>query len=235
MMATRHLRDFVVVAVDHARLRRLRRWGVLERDRLHVRQRAVRVVKTFARRVARYRALSSRQRRDLHRALALIPLVALSLRIGRYASVVSVLERTSRRAGLQPVVASPDEGRAIADMVALASGRGLVRGNCLHRSLVTWWLLRRRGVPAVIRLGAAKAPTQGVAFHAWVEYDSEVVNDRPDVVLRFAAFPVDAAAPLRNTLASNRGQRKGRRARQTQETEKARESSKDTSTQRSPL
>jgi hypothetical protein len=58
--------------------------------------------------------------------------------------------------------------------------------SCLRQSLVVWWLLRRRGLPAVLRMGANN--DDGFRAHAWVELDGRPVNDRPDVAERFRVF-----------------------------------------------
>jgi hypothetical protein len=55
-----------------------------------------------------------------------------------------------------------------------------VGGNCLARSLVLWWLLKRRGIDSQIRLGVRKENAILLA-HAWIELDQVVLNDRPDV------------------------------------------------------
>ena len=39
-----------------------------------------------------------------------------------------------------------------------------------------WWLLRRRGIAAELRIGARKEFERFEA-HAWVEVDSAVLND----------------------------------------------------------
>jgi hypothetical protein len=56
--------------------------------------------------------------------------------------------------------------------------------TCLHRSLTLWWLLRRRGIPADVRLGVRKADGRFDA-HAWVTCGGRVVNDEADVELRY--------------------------------------------------
>jgi len=49
--------------------------------------------------------------------------------------------------------------------------------NCLDRSLALWWLLRRRGIAADLRIGGRKQNGQFQA-HAWVELDGVVLDDR---------------------------------------------------------
>jgi len=72
-------------------------------------------------------------------------------------------------------------------MIAAASHYGLARGNCLSQSVALWWLLRRRGMPAKLRIGARRTGS-GLEAHAWVEMGSEVVNDAEDVRENYAAF-----------------------------------------------
>ena len=49
------------------------------------------------------------------------------------------------------------------------AGRYVPGGTCLAQSLALAWMLRRRGVPAAVRLGVAT--DDGFAAHAWVEID----------------------------------------------------------------
>jgi Transglutaminase-like superfamily len=52
------------------------------------------------------------------------------------------------------------------------------RKDCLPRSLALFYLLRSRGVPAVIHIGVAKYPFQA---HAWVEVEGRPVEPlRPE-------------------------------------------------------
>ena len=51
--------------------------------------------------------------------------------------------------------------------------RGL---DCLPRSLTLYLLLRRRGVPAALRIGVKRYP---FGAHAWVECRGEVLDDTP--------------------------------------------------------
>jgi hypothetical protein len=49
---------------------------------------------------------------------------------------------------------------------------------CLQRSAVAVTLLRQRGIPAEIVIGAQRLPLKA---HAWVEVDGRVINDKPEV------------------------------------------------------
>ena len=61
------------------------------------------------------------------------------------------------------------------------------RVNCLERSLVLWWVLSRRGIPAGLRIGARKQAGRFEA-HAWVELGSLVLNDFGEAHLHFVPF-----------------------------------------------
>ena len=50
-----------------------------------------------------------------------------------------------------------------------------------------WWLLRRRGIAAELRIGARKEVERFEA-HAWVEVDSAVLNDASEEHRHFVPF-----------------------------------------------
>jgi len=131
--------------------------------------------------------LSSAERWSLAQALALLPLTALALRVVGFRRWQAALAR------LAPTGAAPagkDEGaeaRAVARVVEAAARRGPCRATCLPRSLTLWWLLRRRGIGAELRIGVRKEAGRFEA-HAWVELRGAVLNDGHDVYLRFTAF-----------------------------------------------
>ena len=56
---------------------------------------------------------------------------------------------------------------------------------CLQRSFVMTCLLRRRGIPAQLILGAQKFPFKA---HAWVEIDGRAINERSNVQATFAVW-----------------------------------------------
>jgi len=78
------------------------------------------------------------------------------------------------------------EARRAAWLVDVAARPIPVASTCLTRSVTLWWLLRRRGVPAEIRLGV-QHDTPEFAAHAWVEVDGKPVNDTAPEE-RYAAF-----------------------------------------------
>ncbi|MGC1767566.1 MAG: lasso peptide biosynthesis B2 protein [Candidatus Acidiferrales bacterium] len=76
---------------------------------------------------------------------------------------------------------------AIARMSAAAARNLFFTTNCLEKSLVLWWLLRRRGIAAELRIGARKELERFEA-HAWVELDSQMLNDAGEENRRFVPF-----------------------------------------------
>jgi hypothetical protein len=141
----------------------------------------------LARRWARLRSLDRAQWRVLLASVVLVPSVQLALRARGFGW-------TARRLAAWSDVERGDaripEARAAADAVAIVAGRRLVGARCLGRSLVLWFLLRRRRIDADLVVGA-EASRQGVLpAHAWVEVDGKPVNDELDVRARFGSFGV---------------------------------------------
>jgi hypothetical protein len=137
------------------------------------------------RRLALLRSLTREQWRVVFASLLLLPLVQLSLRRRGLTRTAGVLAGYSQR---QAVPADPADARPLGEAVGLVAGRSLVGARCLGRSLVLWFLLRRRGVDAELVIGT-EAPRDGeLPAHAWVEVAGEPVNDALDVRERFGSF-----------------------------------------------
>lgn len=66
--------------------------------------------------------------------------------------------------------------------VAMAAALYPGRAECLERSLLLFWYLRRRGVDVRFRMGIQMYP---FTAHAWVELCGRPVNDVPEHVRRF--------------------------------------------------
>jgi hypothetical protein len=126
----------------------------------------------------------------LGQAALLLPALNLALRRIRLDRVQSWLAARSKRAH-----GTDDRGhaRAVSRMVDALARRTPFESNCLHRSLTTWFLLRRRGMTPTMRFGVK--PDTPPTFHAWIEIDSEVINDRADIASTYLPFP-SAIEPL---------------------------------------
>lgn len=138
----------------------------------------------------RFCNLSGRERRDFFLGLLFLPLVVAWLRVSTFRSVQQVLEKWHGDAALtnqRDDTGALAESQSASRMLDAASRRGLVRGNCLSRSIALWWLLRRRGIPAQLRIGARKIGNQ-LEAHAWIEVAGHAINDSDDVQTRYARF-----------------------------------------------
>ena len=123
-------------------------------------------------------------------ALIAFPVVAIALKTLGLSRVQAALMRLS----VPPPIPSR-ETSSVVRMVEVAARRGVWHANCLQRSLLLWWLLRRRGIASEIRIGARKPDLASIpAFHAWVEVDGHVINDRQDIAEEYASFN-DAIEP----------------------------------------
>ncbi|MDQ1409253.1 MAG: hypothetical protein QOJ41_988 [Acidobacteriaceae bacterium] len=139
----------------------------------------------------RFRALEPEARGLFLRAVALLPLISLSLRIRGFRST---------QASLQKRIASGASGRydpsepakaartaLIAHMVRSAAYRSLGTATCLEKSLALWWLLGRRGIASSLRIGTRKTGEKFEA-HAWLECDGMALNEPEEVHEHYAAF-----------------------------------------------
>jgi hypothetical protein len=101
-----------------------------------------------------------------------LPWVDLSLRLRG-------LKRTRRGLlqGLAPADAGACSAAALTDaqrlaaLVAIVGGYGGHATSCLRQALVVEQALRRRGLPATLRVGVDKGGYADFTAHAWVELD----------------------------------------------------------------
>jgi len=117
-------------------------------------------------------------------ALAMLWLRTL-LKTSGYASTLAWIRRRVERVG---AVEHPDPAlvKAAEWSVAMAAAFYPGRAQCLERSLVLYYLLRRQGIPVRYCHGVQPFP---LVSHAWIEYQGEVINDVPERVREFARFP----------------------------------------------
>lgn len=116
-------------------------------------------------------------------ALSLLA-VKLGLKLAGFGRTFAAANRLVRDRGCEsatPLVLA-EAARGVALVAAFYPGRAL----CLEQSLTLWWLLRRRGVDAELRLGVQPYP---FGAHAWVEHGGEPVNENPELVRTFTILP----------------------------------------------
>ena len=119
----------------------------------------------------------------------LLPMVGCAMRLLRFAGTYRLLSRLGR-----PAPNRYGEGvdflavaQRLAWLVGIVSRNGPYRATCLRQSLLLWALLRRRGIPADLRIGVGK-DSELLRAHAWLELGGEIVNDAPTVTNEFAAY-----------------------------------------------
>lgn len=91
---------------------------------------------------------------------------------------------------LMPPPAEPRDADAIIAQtthnVAVAGAFYPRRALCLEQSLTLFLLLRRRGVPAELRLGVQPRPFRA---HAWIEAGGRPIGEPASLPLTLVAFP----------------------------------------------
>jgi hypothetical protein len=144
----------------------------------------------------RYRALDPESRRIFRRAAILLPLVRWSLRLRGYGKTfTSLQERVRFEANkTESELALREEVQSTCRMVRAALRYSLSQYTCLEESLTLWYLLRKEGIPACLRIGVRK---EGEKFeaHAWVEHDGEALNQDEAMHQHYAAFEQDLLEP----------------------------------------
>jgi hypothetical protein len=121
--------------------------------------------------VDRWRALTGDERRLTLLSAALVTLVAAALPFINTARLM--------RAASAPVRASQNQIRPDQWIAAMDRAARYVPGaTCLAQSIGLAWLLRRRGVDVVVKIGARRG--SGFAAHAWLEYEGRPLTPDSD-------------------------------------------------------
>lgn len=139
------------------------------------------------RKLERWRALPGNERWLLLRLAVLLPAMGAALRCLGVRRTFDLLRGEVASAPSTVPLAAQATAARLARLIDIASRHGPYNATCLRRSLVLWWLLRRRGLPAALRIGVAKAEEQ-MRAHAWVELAGRVVNDRAAVAADYAVY-----------------------------------------------
>jgi hypothetical protein len=139
---------------------------------------------------ARLRGLPLRDLALLVQAPVLLPLTALALhRYGLLPVQDFVVRLPGRRPGGKELVARRAEAGRLAWIVQVSAAYGPWPANCLQRSLLLWAVLYRRGLRGNLRIGVRRDRESGtLSFHAWIEHDGLVLNDRRDIRQEYATF-----------------------------------------------
>ena len=83
----------------------------------------------------------------------------------------------------------PSDLLVLSSAVTAVAALPPLRSRCLARSLVLWWLARRRGHDVTFVMGVAPPVAGTLDAHAWVEHGGTPLNDTADVRTRYSALP----------------------------------------------
>ncbi len=139
----------------------------------------------------RFSALERPAQKLFLRALLLLPVVSVSLKLRGFQPTRTTLQKTLSPASPQPHTNSINQLAALTvHMVNAADRHGPVHPSCLAKSLALWWLLGRQGITSRLRIGIRKE-NGTLEAHAWVERDGIALNEPEEHHRHYAAF--DAA------------------------------------------
>lgn len=144
------------------------------------------VFKLLIQKARTWRKLSHQERSLLLEALILLPLVALSLKLGGLKRTQSLLIKLLPSSPSFPFPPCSPLLTTV-NMVQIATKYHNPWTTCLKKSLVLWYLLRRQGITAQLQIGVRQEQGEFQA-HAWVEYQGYVIGDRQEVKQHFTAF-----------------------------------------------
>jgi len=139
--------------------------------------------------IRKFLALPWAERWLLMQAMAALPLVTLTLMtVGPRRCYQDLARLTPIAPGGALTVTNADHRASrTAWLVRIASLHGLAKGSCLAQSLTVWFLLRRQGIPASLRIGV-RLQHGRLEAHAWTEHRNRVLDDDADIGRRFSAF-----------------------------------------------
>ncbi len=127
------------------------------------------------------------------RALGMLPLVSLSLRLRGFHPTRTTLKRKLAHSLAQEDSESVDKQAALtARMVHAADRHGMVHPSCLAKSLTLWWLLGRQGITSRLRIGIRKENGK-LRAHAWVEREGTALDEPEELHRHYAAFDQELA------------------------------------------
>jgi hypothetical protein len=133
------------------------------------------------------------------RAAVLVAVLRAGLAVLPFRVVLGIVKAVAPGDGPR-AAARPRASREEAELAlwgAAAAGRAVLRRNpCLPRALAALILLRRRGVPAELRIGVARDEGGALKAHAWVESEGAVVAGGDVPLAEYERLPSLPTGPL---------------------------------------
>ena len=130
------------------------------------------------------------------RALVLLPMTEIGLRVMGFQRCKEMIEKLpvrERPSQSLESATSCEMAAKITRAVRTVELHGPGSPNCLERSMLLWWLLRRGGIEGELHIGARKNGSR-LEAHAWVELEGEILNDSTEVHTHYARFDGPIAA-----------------------------------------
>jgi hypothetical protein len=160
-----------------------------------LRIRLLKICGILHRKFRHWQHLSYSERLLFMQALALFAIVAIGISLLGLQRLQRILtRRIESLAAVSPILGVEILSiETTTQLVEMAARYVPWWGNCLKRSLVLWYLLRRQGQMSQLRIGVRREQGRFEA-HAWVEYENRVLNDSSTVHQQFFAF--DAAIEI---------------------------------------
>ena len=117
--------------------------------------------------------LSREKRVLLLKAVCVVGSVRLGLSVLPFRTVRRVVDRLA-----QSSVAAPSGETDLVENVVWAvevASRRIPEASCLTQALASQIFLRRRGYPAMLRIGVAPDESGDVGAHAWIELEGRII------------------------------------------------------------
>lgn len=147
--------------------------------------------------VARWRKLAWQDRALLMEAMLLLAIGSLFIAVLPFRMVAALTAWGGRTA--DPSHDRIRLRRRVGWAVQACASRVPWHAMCLQQSVAAQWMLRRRGVPATLVLGAAIDSKDGLIAHAWVR-DGEVTVVGGDNLVKYAELAAFPSAPVRRDV-----------------------------------
>lgn len=136
----------------------------------------------------KYLALPLRERILFLQFIIYLPVLDAALRVLGYQKLRRLLARfPGDGKGAQTLAEALGESRQLAWLVSAAARHGFYPVTCLRQSLLTWWLLRLRGIHSDLRIGVQELDGK-LRAHAWIKVHTEIISDGMDIETRFSVF-----------------------------------------------
>ena len=145
-------------------------------------------------RLRQFKQLPAPARRIFLRAAALLPWVALRLRLQGFQATKIWLQSSAKNNFGNISGETGTRAHLTARMVRAAARHGIGNPSCLEESLVLLHLLSAQGITSQLRIGVKKNVPQFEA-HAWIEFAGMPLNESEALHHHYAPFEAEFSGP----------------------------------------